>query len=178
MNEQQFNQYTQLIGLFLYCNNEEEREKILQDNAAIIDEQFITFLEKYARFLAEKGQRDKANKVTQLFQFLYEELILTPCVYLIDTLLSCSNQEELMETLQNNQSLVNENLFIIMEQYAELLQQEGQGDKADFLSRLSQQLQQPLTNRWETLNQTVATLYPRFRTSKSSIKYYKLGVNN
>ena len=36
MNEQQFNQYTQLIGLFLYCNNEEEREKILQDNAAII----------------------------------------------------------------------------------------------------------------------------------------------
>ncbi|WP_042713053.1 hypothetical protein WH8501_19400 [Crocosphaera watsonii WH 8501] len=100
MNEQQFNQYTQLIGLFLYCNNEEEREKILQDNAAIIDEQFITFLEKYARFLAEKGQRDKANKVTQLFQFLYEELILTPCVYLIDTLLSCSNQEELMETLQ------------------------------------------------------------------------------
>ncbi|MGK7882854.1 MAG: tetratricopeptide repeat protein [Crocosphaera sp.] len=159
MNEQQINQYTQLIGLFLYCNNEEEREKILQDNAAIIDEQFITFIENYAKLFTEQGQQDTADKLTQLVQFLQQQLSVTPYLNLIEMLLNCSNQEEFMETLENNQSLVNETLITVMEQYAEFLQQQGQGDKADFLSRLSQQLQQALTNPWEELMQRVVTLY-------------------
>ncbi|WP_366146306.1 CHAT domain-containing tetratricopeptide repeat protein [Crocosphaera sp.] len=159
MNEQQINQYTQLIGLFLYCNNEEEMEKILQDNAAIIDKEFIIFLENYAKFFAEQGQQDTADKLTQLVQFLQQQLSVSPYLNLIKMLLNCSNQEELMETLQNNQSLVNETLITVMEQYAEFLQQQGQGDKADFLSGLSQHFQQALTNPWEQLMQRVTTLY-------------------
>ena len=159
MNEQQINQYTQLIGLFLYCNNEEEMEKILQDNAAIIDEQFITFIENHAKTFSDQGQQDTADKLTQLVQFLQQQLSVTPYINLIKMLLNCSNPEELMETLENHQSLVNETLFTEIKQYANDLQEQGQGEKADFLSGLSQQFQQALTNPWETLNQTATTLY-------------------
>ncbi len=124
--------YRNLINALLNCKEGEEWQ-LLEEHSKLLDAHFIQMMQKVAEELEEKGDEERADFLWYLADALvYQEIIAQ--------LLNCASDEEAWQVLNANRELVDEGLVQMMIQAAEALEEEGDHNRADFLSELARQL--------------------------------------
>ncbi|NES75196.1 MULTISPECIES: CHAT domain-containing protein [unclassified Okeania] len=129
MNEQRLTAYAQIIQQLLECS-EDRKADLLQNHQDLIDKEFITFMQQYAQYLAEAGNKNNARRLMNMAQKLTQRLNQSqnPVSYttLLQQLLQAesevragkANKSIVYQILDNNRHLLNENLAHILPQYA------------------------------------------------------------
>ncbi|NEQ94856.1 MAG: tetratricopeptide repeat protein [Okeania sp. SIO2G4] len=132
MNEQRLTAYAQLIQQLLECS-EDRKADLLQNHQDLIDKEFIAFMQQYAQYLAEAGNKNNARRLLNTAQQLTQWLNQSPksvseesYITLLQQLLQAesevsagkANKSIVYQILDNNRHLLNENLAHILPQYA------------------------------------------------------------
>ena len=151
MNEQRVRDYLNLIQELLGCPSGEELD-VLQDNAELVDADFISVMEQVATQMAE-GDEDAAEFLQDLAAQLQEAFVQAAKVmdatgetpteaYLevIEGLLNCSDSEAAVELLNANSDLVDGGLVQTMAQVAAMLEERGDQQAADLLFSIASQI--------------------------------------
>ncbi|NEP88997.1 MAG: hypothetical protein F6K18_20380 [Okeania sp. SIO2C2] len=127
MNEQRLTAYAQLIQQLLECS-EDRKADLLQNHQDLIDKEFIAFMQQYAQYLAEAGNKNNARRLMNMAQKLTQRLNQSqnPVSYttLLQQLLQAesevragkANKSIVYQILDNNRHLLNENLAHILPQ--------------------------------------------------------------
>ncbi|MFN5766483.1 MAG: hypothetical protein ACK470_19290, partial [Pseudanabaena sp.] len=136
--------YINVIQSLLSCPLGQESE-ILQANQDLIDADFLNLLDQFAEQSEKAGEVDVANFLRELAKSLKEAIasIMSQRIpayqELVRALLVCPQGEE-EKLLASHQDLLDRGLIEVMGQTAGSLVVNGQGDAANFLLAIAEQL--------------------------------------
>jgi len=150
MNEQRAQAYINLIKQLLTSADDEELNKILQANQALIDRQFLQVMENYATGLEQQGNHNAAawlrNMAQQLGQYLnpqarsieeYQEFLSEVLQAEAE---SNSDPTVVYPILQRRQHLLDDTFAQLLQQFAKYLFSEGKAEDVAGIARMIQNL--------------------------------------
>ncbi len=133
MNEYRHQAYFNLIESLLNCGNDDEISKTLIANQELIDAGFLQAVEIMAKTYSQNGHESTASWLQNLAASLYRQQAYSR---LIQSLLNCGNDDEVSQTLVENQELIDAGFLRAVEMVAQTLSQNGEENIANWLQNL------------------------------------------
>ncbi|MEA5581842.1 CHAT domain-containing protein [Nodularia harveyana UHCC-0300] len=135
MKKQRQEAYLNLIqSLLSFRPNEKKIQEILAANQELLDADFLQVLEVVAEVKSESGQENIANWLRNLAM---KECRDRAYFNLIESLLNCGNDDEILGTLIANQELIDAGFFRAVEIMAQIYSQNGHESTAIWLRNLA-----------------------------------------
>ena len=134
MNEQRRQAYHNLIQSLLNCRSNDEVREILAANEELFDTDFLQTVEAVAQTFSKNGDENRANWLRNLAMNEYRHQAY---FNIIESLLNCSNDDEVLETLIANQEFIDAGFFRAVEIMAQTYSQNGHENTAIWLRNLA-----------------------------------------